>query len=77
MVARALEARGIHHTRERDPANRGLDFHLAGRDVHVEVKRFHTPRISDQASRSEALIVLQGERAVRLFCHLLDPGGTP
>lgn len=45
----------------------GLDFYLPGHDVYVEVKQMHTPRIAEQMSRKDNIIVLQGLGAVRAF----------
>lgn len=61
---------------ETDPRiTEGLDFVLAG-GIHIEVKRFHAPRIAAQMSRVEDVIAVQGERAVTLLASLIRVSGT-
>lgn len=48
----------------------GLDFLILNAPVYVEVKRFHSDRISDQMGRAENVIAVQGERAVTWFAAL-------
>lgn len=52
-----------------NPSN--LDFRLIDSGVEIEIKRFHTSRISEQMSRAENVIAVQGEAAVRLFASLI------
>jgi hypothetical protein len=52
----------------------GLDFYLPVYDVHVEIKQFHSDRISEQTSRAPNVIVLQGSNAVALFCTFIRTG---
>ena len=47
-----------------------LDFHLIDFDVAIEVKRMHTPRVSDQMARHPNVIVAQGPEAVALLARL-------
>ena len=49
----------------------GLDFYLPSKGVHIEVKRFHSPRIAEQMSRADNVIVAQGEEAVRYLAYLI------
>ena len=51
-----------------------LDFYLPEHGVHIEVKRFHSPRVADQMSRAENVIVAQGELAVMLLSRLIQAG---
>jgi hypothetical protein len=51
-----------------------LDFYLPAHEVHIEVKRFHTPRVGAQMSRAQDVIVAQGERAVRLLAEAIRSG---
>lgn len=48
-----------------------LDFELTEYGVAIEVKRLHSPRISDQMARTENVIVAQGIEAVRLLAKLI------
>lgn len=59
------------HESEKGNPNLALDFHLTDLGIHIEVKRFHTPRIADQMSRAPNVIVAQGEDAVRFLASLL------
>ena len=49
----------------------GLDFYLPAYDVYVEVKQFHSPRISEQMSRQKNVIAIQGMGALAAFAQLL------
>lgn len=72
-VASALSDAGIAYVHEmQDQQRTGLDFYLPESGVYVEVKRFHSDRISKQTARAENIIVLQGEQAVDLFCNALQ-----
>lgn len=50
----------------------GLDFYIPAADVFIEVKQYHSQRIAKQTARAENVIVLQGEKAVKLFATLLN-----
>lgn len=57
----------------RADAQIGLDFYLPDFNIYIEVKRFHSPRISDQMSRAKNVIAIQGEDSIkflkRAFVH--------
>lgn len=73
IVAEALSAGGYEFTTGEGGGNKaGLDFHLTGPDLHIEVKRFHSDRIAAQLGRVENAIALQGEVAVRFFAGLVE-----
>lgn len=67
IIAVALDTAGISHTKSAVD----LDFYLPEFDVHIECKRFHSPRISQQMERADNVIVLQGEKAVKTFAAML------
>lgn len=70
MIADALDvAENVYSTDSDNPAH--LDFYLPVSDVHIEVKQFHSPRIAEQMSRAENVIVAQGEKAVALLAALI------
>lgn len=72
MVEHALHAAGLEYVTDQGGQNpAGLDFYLPQSDVHIEVKRFHSDRISDQMSRAPNVIAVQGEAAIRFFCDQL------
>ncbi len=48
-----------------------LDFYLSELDVHIEVKRFHSPRIAAQMARADNVIAVQGMVAVKLLAKLI------
>ena len=68
MIADALDRSGKEYQHEVN----GLDFYLPGRNVYIEVKRMHSPRIADQMSRAPNVIAVQGAEAVKLLCDLID-----
>ncbi|MBO9428692.1 hypothetical protein [Sulfitobacter sp. R18_1] len=51
--------------------NKALDFHLSEEGVHIEVKQFHSDRISKQMARSDNIIAAQGAVAVKFLADLL------
>lgn len=68
LIADALDDAGIAY--RRDHVSR-LDFYLCDLDVHIEVKRMHSPRIANQTARVNNVIVAQGLEAVRaLVCMI-------
>lgn len=71
LIADALDAVGASYVTDFGGANpSGLDFRLSS-GVEIEVKRFHSPRIAEQASRAENVIIAQGEQAVRFLAFLI------
>lgn len=71
-VEEALTAAGEHFTCERESSDQRLDFHLTERNVFIEVKAWHTPRISDQMASERNVIALQGPEAVAWFVTLIE-----
>ena len=71
IVADALDARGIEYVIDGKGETRGLDFRLQASDVYIECKAYHTPRTSEQMSRVENVIVVQGKRAAETFAAML------
>lgn len=68
IIAFALYDAGIIYTNEHES---NLDFYLPMYDLHIEVKRMHSPRIAEQMSRAENVIAIQGERAARVFAEII------
>ena len=56
----------VGHENEHD-----LDFYLPYRDIYIEVKQFHSDRISKQTAKVDNIIVLQGVKACELFAALI------
>ena len=72
QLAHALEQAGIDFACEDDPRNtKRLDFYLPQHDLYIEVKRMHTERLTDQMSRAENIIAVQGPAAVEWLCAML------
>jgi len=72
LIADALTFAGIPFTREgQKGAVHTLDFHLPESDVYVEVKQFHSDRISDQMARAPNVIAAQGRPAVEFLARLI------
>lgn len=79
IVAEALDAAGIKYHRDgarkgraAKEQSKGLDFFLPNQGIYIECKRFHSPRIAEQLKRDPNIIVIQGERAARVFAWLLS-----
>ena len=49
-----------------------LDFYLPYYDVYIEVKQYHSDRSNDQLKSQENVILVQGKKAVELFCKLIS-----
>jgi hypothetical protein len=72
IVEIALQSAGYEYVTDFNGGNpTGLDFYLPGYDLHIEVKQFHSPRISEQMSRAPNVIAIQGIEAARWFAGLL------
>jgi hypothetical protein len=70
----ALEREGFTFTEDGKPGgevNKAIDFHLADYGIAIEVKQFHSDRISDQMARHENIIAVQGVKAVEFLAALL------
>lgn len=63
IIADALDKAGIGY--RRDDAL-GLDFALAG-DIYIEVKAYYSPRVTEQMSRAQSVIAIQGIEAAKWF----------
>lgn len=70
LVADALDRAGINY--HRGEATGELDFRLIDYGVHIEVKRFHSPRIERQMARHPNVIAAQGEAAVQLLARFIQ-----
>lgn len=71
LIFDALVERKIQFTTDFGGNNpSGLDFRLAN-GVEIEVKRFHSPRISEQMQRAQNVIVAQGEDACKMLAALI------
>lgn len=72
QLAHALDEADVLYHADGEPGNRtGLDFYLPAADIYIEVKSGSTPRIAAQMERASNIIVIQGIRAMDLFCQLL------
>jgi hypothetical protein len=73
IVRDALNASPLLFVEEEDPRALGLDFYLPLLDIHIEVKQFHSHRISEQMSRAKNVIAIQGIDAAKLFSKMIAP----
>lgn len=48
-----------------------LDFFLPKYDVYIEVKKYHSERVVKQLATQDNVILVQGIKAVKLFCEKL------
>lgn len=72
IIEDALIAAGIAY--ESDFGNgtpHNLDFDLTDYGIAIEVKRMHSPRISDQMARADNVIVAQGKEAVEFLAKAI------
>lgn len=67
QIGDALEEAGIDFRR-----NQRLNFYLPDFNVYIEVKKYHSERSSSQLASEENIILVQGKKAVNLFCTLLN-----
>jgi hypothetical protein len=70
-VADALNHVGIEFIHESENAEQVLDFYLPFFDVFIEIKQFHSDRISKQMSSKENVIAVQGIKSVNLLVAVL------
>lgn len=70
MIRQALDNAGVEYTREPEPER--LDFYLPQFGVFIEVKAFHSDRISEQMSRAPNVIAVQGEGAAKFIWALIS-----
>lgn len=69
IIADALDDCGIDY--ESPCLLTCLDFRLMKTGVRIECKRFHSIRISDQMSRTENIIAVQGIEAAKLMARFI------
>ncbi|MES0071840.1 hypothetical protein [Mesorhizobium sp. M0058] len=70
-VRSALTFAEIGFVESQDPRALNLDFYLTTEDLHIEVKRFHAPRIAEQMSRAPNVIAIQGLDAAKFVARLI------
>jgi hypothetical protein len=72
LIEAALRGANVEFRTDEGGGNpSGLDFLLPNEGVEIEVKRMHTPRIAEQMSRAENVIVAQGPKAVALLAAMI------
>lgn len=71
MVATALDEAGIEYVHESQITGQRHGFLLTKRRIYIEVKRFHTDRVTDQLALADNVILLQGIDAVSVFCQIV------
>lgn len=71
MIEDALLWVGEPYEHEVPVGNRRVDFYLPRKGLYIEVKQFHTNRISDQMVRCDNIIVAQGRQAVQTLASMI------
>ena len=72
----ALQSAGVRfECNVRATNGRFLDFYLPDFDLYIEVKQFHSERITTQIAGLENVIVIQGRPAAAAFRALLEARG--
>lgn len=75
LIEEALIDAGVPFAMEGDKGERlPMDFYLPELDIHIEVKRFHSPRVAEQMARVENVIAAQGEAGVRALAGAIRHG---
>jgi hypothetical protein len=72
LIADALSRAGVRFEHDFSGKTKGLDFYLPDHDLYIEVKRFHSDRISEQMSRAPNVIAVQGKIAVEFLAMALS-----
>ncbi len=70
-VAEALDGAGIDFVYEKENRTQILDFYLPQYDVYIEVKQYHSDRISKQMKLRDNVIAVQGIKAVNTIVSIL------
>jgi hypothetical protein len=72
-LALAFDDAGVEYVHESEQGNHnnGIDFYLPKYGVYVEVKQYHSDRVSEQLKRHEEVIVIQGKASVNYFALLV------
>lgn len=70
-VGECLTRKGITFIHESQDPDQDLDFYLPDYDVYIEVKQFHTDRISRQLASRDNVIVIQGRRSIEFLADLV------
>lgn len=70
-IAEAMDEVGIEFIHESENKEQGLDFYLPYFDVYIEVKQFHSDRISRQMESKDNVIAVQGRKSAELLCVML------
>jgi hypothetical protein len=70
-VAEALDEVGIDFIHESENKEQILDFYLPLFNVFIEIKQYHTDRISKQMASKENIIAVQGSKSVDFLIFLL------
>ena len=71
-IGNALDQHGIEFIHESENKDQRLDFYLPKSNVFIEVKQYHTDRVSEQMASKDNVIAIQGKLAVDLFIKLLS-----
>jgi hypothetical protein len=70
-LVKQLISKGISFFREGENKEQRLDFYLPEYDVYIEVKQYHTDRVSQQLASQENVILIQGKKAMKFFIEHL------
>lgn len=72
QIAQCLHDNGIEFVHESENKAQGLDFYLPKQDIYIEVKQYHTPRISTQMEQHDNIIAVQGVKAVKVLIQFIS-----
>lgn len=72
-MERGLDEAGIKYVRDRRFENTVivLDFYLPDYDIYIEVKQFHSDRMTNQLKAYENVILIQGKKAAEAFVKMI------
>jgi hypothetical protein len=70
IIQEALEEAGLDYRDETENES-NLDFEVPELGVFIETKRMHSPRIAEQMSRVENILVAQGLAAAETLARMI------
>ncbi len=71
IIADGLTAADIAFVHESEGLIPRLDFYLPDKDIYIEVKQFHSERITRQMAQVRNVIAIQGREAALAFVEMI------
>lgn len=74
LIRNALAIAGYDFQENVKVDDRQIDFYIPDLDLYIEVKQYHSDRISSQMSKVQNIIAVQGLAACQQFAEILKKG---